>query len=361
MHVAHELSERISVGDVAVGEKLPPMKKLATEFNVSVVTAFRAVQLMADDGLVATRGGRDGTVVIRSEPLRTVADTAIACLLRPPRARNHEDDFALDMIQGVREAISQHDCILLYHGLDEERYEQRMSQLLDADQVCACLLDQKTPLSVIRRLATFDTPAVLLNRHEDVPGLCTVAPDYERIGRDTVRFLLEQGYERLGFYKMPLHEAGFGEIEAATHYPVLALRRGFLIEARAQGLAEADIELIAEPADGRLAALPETYGLPSVRPADWRRLGILAATDANAVDLMRALVKTDLKLAGDVGIVGCYDLGIGRRAPAPPSTWRIDRAAIGRRAVRELLAQINAPDGGATVNLQATFLDRGTA
>ena len=107
--------------------------------------------------------------------------------------------------------------------------------------------------------------------------------------------------------------------------------------------------------------MPATYGFPTSRPADWRRLGILTASDSNAVTLIRALQTTDLRLVEDVGIVGCYDLEAGRHAAVPPTTWRIDPAAIGRRAVRELLAQIEAPEHAAAVNLAATFLDRGTA
>ena len=197
--VADRLRSDIGTGMLPVGERLPPMAELATFNDVSLTTAFRAVQLIGDEGLVEGKGGRGGTVVVRRHPVRTLAQMAVAGLLRCPRARTDDDNFALDMINGLREELSGSGRRLLYHGLDEPSYTERVAELLDSRQVCGCLIDQNAPLAAIRRLAASAVPCVLFNRHEDVQGLSTVTPDYEQIaGRQSARLFRQWGYEAAG-------------------------------------------------------------------------------------------------------------------------------------------------------------------
>ena len=62
-----QLYERITRGELAGGERLPPEKALAGQFGVSYMTARRAVTELVRDGLVERRWG-DGTYV-RSVPV----------------------------------------------------------------------------------------------------------------------------------------------------------------------------------------------------------------------------------------------------------------------------------------------------
>lgn len=341
-----------------MGEKLPPMKQLATDFDVSLVTAFRAVQMIGQEGLVSSGGGRGGTVVLRRRPPVTQS-TLIGGLLRQPKPRDSIDNFALEMIQGIREEISRQDHRLLYHGIDEEQFQGRMLELVDDSLVCGFLLDQKVPLTTIRVLAESGFPTVLFNRHEDLPNLCTVEPDRLAIARESIRMFRQKGYERIGLYKVAPEVKN--ELQAAEYYPVIAMQAAFLQAAEELGFDESKRLLIAEPESSDQASNPASYGFPLRKPDDWRRLGILTVTDVNAVQMIRTLPQTDLKLGRDVGIIGCFDLEISRSNPVRTSTWRIDANAIGSTAVRELLARVENPSlPASTVKISGQFIDRGT-
>lgn len=62
LRIHAELRDRISSGAWPPGRPLPAQRELAAEFGVSIMTLRQALQLLADDGLIATRHGH-GTFV----------------------------------------------------------------------------------------------------------------------------------------------------------------------------------------------------------------------------------------------------------------------------------------------------------
>ena len=62
LRIHAELRDRITSGQWPAGTSLPPQRDLAAEFGVSIMTLRQALQLLADDGLIAARHG-SGTYV----------------------------------------------------------------------------------------------------------------------------------------------------------------------------------------------------------------------------------------------------------------------------------------------------------
>jgi GntR family transcriptional regulator len=55
LRVSADLRERISTGELAPGEQLPSLDRIAADYRVSRATAQRAVRVLIDEGLVETR------------------------------------------------------------------------------------------------------------------------------------------------------------------------------------------------------------------------------------------------------------------------------------------------------------------
>lgn len=360
--VASELREEILAGDHPVGASLPKLQVIADRFDVSFVTASRAVGVLSQEGLVSTAQKRNGIVVLRNRPAAPPRSTTLACLFRPARSRGQVDNFALDMVEGVRDAISERGYRFIHHGLDEDRYEKRTAEAVEAEGACGLLLDQKTPLDALIRLSALGVPAVLFNRDEDVPGLSTVSVDFAAVAKGSAELFRAKGYERVAFYAQPKHEATWTQSEAAARSAGVAFRREFVAAARKAGFEGDRLVLIPESDPTPAQEEPETYGLPRKRPPGWRSLAIQARSDTTAVRIVKAVGKTNLELGRDVGVVGCYDLEVGRGGPTPLTTWRVDGWLIGAAAVRELLARVERPGAPKTrLSISAEFLDRGTA
>ena len=355
------LRRGIYEGRFPIGAKLPSVRQLSRELQFSLPTAFRAVQELAREGLVVSHSGPRGTVVVRDTPAERVKPTTLACLLRPHRPRNDADNFAVDMIQGVRDEISANQFRFVYHCLDEEDYEGRMVELAREEWVCGILMDQLTPLATVRRLAGMGLPASIMNRRTCVPNVSCATPDYKRLARESVRMFLNKGYERIGYCSLEAEESTWDESARERAYAVVCMRCALKAAAVARGLSEKDVVWFEEPEIGApIESSPEFFGLPRRKPGDWRSLGVLANTDRRAVRLLEAIRRTDLVLGRDIGVIGCFDLLAGRRSPHPPSTWRINPIAVGAATVAQLISCIeNAGAQASTVEIPVEFVDRG--
>lgn len=64
MRIVDAITARIGTGDLAPGDKLPPERDLAAEFEVSYPTVRRATEVLRDRGLIETVHGK-GTFVSR--------------------------------------------------------------------------------------------------------------------------------------------------------------------------------------------------------------------------------------------------------------------------------------------------------
>ena len=354
-----ELRRRIMSGEYAVGTKFPSVHQLCREFSVSSATAFRSVQELAREELVLSKVGRNGTIVVSADPAsREVKRVTLACLLRPHRPRNEVDNFGLDIMQGIRDAISVRGYRFVYHCFDETDYEARMLELAGEPWVGGMILDQYTPSATVERLSQSGVPIVIFNRLENVENVSVVTPDYERIGRRTLELLIERGYKRIGLYTVPRENAS---AEMRAHASIS--EEGFLLAASEAGYSEGDIVRIPhlDPRDPGWTE-PARFGLPPHKPPHWERLGLFAVMDTRARRLMDLVARTDLVPGSDIGIVGCLDLACNRHSERPFSTWRVSAHAVGTETVRELCAKIESPgQPRSIVKLSGEFVDRGSA
>jgi GntR family transcriptional regulator len=66
LQIVGQVSQAIATGDLAVGDKLPPIRKLAEELVLNPNTVARAYALLEQRGLVSTKVGSGTFVVDRS-------------------------------------------------------------------------------------------------------------------------------------------------------------------------------------------------------------------------------------------------------------------------------------------------------
>jgi DNA-binding LacI/PurR family transcriptional regulator len=318
--------------------------------------------MLAEEGFLDCNANRKGSIIVGNQTRRKVNQTTLACLLRPSHPRNNVDNFGVDMIEGVRGEVSRRGYRLVYHWLDETDCAARVWELVEQNSVSGILLDQLTPLSVIGKFAESPLPVVLYNRFEPSLNISAVLPDYEAIGRQTAAMLAKSGWERLAFFKIPNDEWAWDEKLSARGSPLIAVRGSFVREAETLGFTGPDLIVLPEQASKDVADEPESFGLPRRKPADWKRLGIFACSDIDALNIIGAVAKTDLVLGRDVGVIGCYDLDICKQSAVPPSSWKIDAFAVGVEAARELIRRVKNPQAAASViKLPADFVDRKTA
>lgn len=93
--LAHAVSRAVHDGALTPGEKLPPIRLLATRLGLSPTTVSASWALLARSGAIATDGRRGTTVADRRDPAPG----------RYRRALERQLDFALDLSAGIPDAV----------------------------------------------------------------------------------------------------------------------------------------------------------------------------------------------------------------------------------------------------------------
>lgn len=74
VQVAEDLRAQIAAGTLAPGDKLPPARELAVQYEVAMMTAQRALTSLRDDGLLVAQQGK-GTFVATGDPAGRAASS----------------------------------------------------------------------------------------------------------------------------------------------------------------------------------------------------------------------------------------------------------------------------------------------
>lgn len=95
--VRRQITEAVDTGDLAPGEKLPPVRTLAAEVGLAANTVAKAYKELEALGVVATRG-RAGTVVLGRGADRSAREAA-ATYVSTVRTLGLDADEALELVR----------------------------------------------------------------------------------------------------------------------------------------------------------------------------------------------------------------------------------------------------------------------
>ncbi|MEZ5257370.1 MAG: LacI family DNA-binding transcriptional regulator [Ilumatobacteraceae bacterium] len=174
--------------------------------------------------------------------------------------------------------------------------------------------------------------AALVAVDRELPGFDLVASDHAAGARAVVQRLADVGHRRIacisGPQLMPVFEqrlAGYSDVAV----PLL----------ECEGIDPASYVRV-EPLDQMRGIEPATE-LLTTEP---RPTAIFAATDQQAIGVLRACADLGLRVPEDVSVAGFDDIALAQLVSPRLTTVRQPIAEIGRLAVEQLLARIESPD-----------------
>jgi GntR family transcriptional regulator len=238
--VAEQLRQRIYLGELPPGTKLPSEAGLIKQFKVSRVTARGAIKELQTEGLIVTRQGK-GSFVRDREPTR-----------RLPAGRYHADaDYAAKRISEPATSYG------FDYAAGQERYRVDTSfRETRASPRVAELFGVAAKEAVLERRLIFyidDRPEQIITSyllHDAVRGTPVADPDNEPWPGGTIAALASLGIIALTVEesvrsRMPTPEEA-DTLRLATGVPVLVITRRTLAENERPVEVAADIVLPAD-------------------------------------------------------------------------------------------------------------------
>lgn len=232
--------------------------------------------------------------------------------------------FYMGVLENIeREAVSSGYDLLLpsyQYGKSPTNYIRS----LQTRRVAGCIMLHATDAR-IQALTHSTIPTIFIDRMCQTAYASYVKSDHIDAARQAVEHLLSLGHRRIAFLPGKT-------IELAGLERLLGCQ---------QGLAQAGIT--SDPALIRPSGwnIEEAYEAASVLLNERHDFtAIVAGSDLMAVGVLRALQEHNLRVPEDVSLISFDDVDLSQYTNPPLTTMRQDRVALGRGAVRRLIAMI---------------------
>ncbi|WP_413733888.1 LacI family DNA-binding transcriptional regulator [Sodalis sp. RH21] len=311
---------------------------IARETGLSISTVSRVLAGKSNTSIAAR------TLVLQAAREKGVMDDLSSGRLllnslqvfAPPRAFDVRTDiFYYKVIQGISQALAQHDVRLRYYGLEENDSDAALFlEKMNQPDGEAALIIGIDDADIHTLAAELHKPCILINCYDRGMRLPSISPHHQLIGEFSANYLFEQGHRNiltlhcLRRYTMELRMNG---VRAAWHARnlVFSEERHQLI---AQGFGTAESERMLGEFMRRCP--------PGERPS-----AILAGGDFMAVGAVNALRQAGLRVPQDVSVMSMDGFNLATIHDIPLTSVHVPRDELGKEAVRMLQQRLLCPDG----------------
>ena len=209
---------------------------------------------------------------------------------------------------------------------DPRRMELSVRRMIERRVDGVAILTFGMEDSLLDHLSSREVPLVFVDVGPDRPRVANIVIDYQSGIRQAVQHLAALRHNKIAFVHGPLH------LKSA-----LARKNAFL-----QSMAE-----IGHPADcmvegdhtmeGGIRALKKLIALRD-RPS-----AILCSNDMTAIGVMREAYDLDIKVPGNLSIVGFDDIRLAQFTTPPLTTIQMSQTELARLAFQALINEVQIP------------------
>jgi len=315
--------EQARLGRLRAGDRLPAPHLIAQEVGVSTLTVQRALNQMAQEGLVVRRR-RAGTFLSHAAhpTLRPVAPLRLALLLPKSMGDVNADFYLGGLYQGIQQALAEQALLLTWYD-----YEALHQAELDT---MAGALAIAPPLSRMHELQQLNArfPITVVGAAAASWGLDSVACDNETPMRESVQRLVQLGHRRIiGL---------FADLDALdTQERLQAFCR-----AASEASLSAWYTLCAYDTFQLEPTLHQQLLNLLRLPVALRPTAVVAGGFYMAMGALQAAHALGLRVPEDLSVIGFDDPPAAALTAPPLSTYRQPLQAMGQRAAQHLLQVI---------------------
>lgn len=323
--IVADIQKKVDTGILKVGEQLGSQHKLAQHYHVSLITVKKALSELINRGVLFSRIGK-GTYV--AAPATRLPKQGVIGLV----LRDLKNPFFSLILHSVEAAASQSGySILLANATDRlEKEETLIHHFLELGMNGIIITSSAQTYRAtpgIRKLQEKNIPNILVSYIQD-EDVNHVGTDHEQGGFLATTHLLQAGYREIGYIggesENLLAEIRYqGYLRALKSFN-LEINRNYLFELQSKWN---DFE------EGYRVG--ERFLNMKKRPE-----AMFAFKDMVALGFEQAMLDNNIRIPGDVALVGFDDIERAQYAPVPLTTIHQPTDVIGKLAVESILDQI---------------------
>ena len=213
--IYEEIRAKIEERGYQVGDRLPSEKELSEQYHVSRITSKKAVELLAEEGLVTRIPGK-GTFVIEHQETPKALEVPAGSIAEKKPLSDHTPvigvvldgfgaDFGCQMLGSIEmECRNQGFGMMLICSYGRKDGEtagiERLRELGVSGIIIMCVHDENYSESILK-MAVQHFPVVTIDRRLKGVPISFVGTDNEAASRELARYLLDRGYRKTCFVK----------------------------------------------------------------------------------------------------------------------------------------------------------------
>lgn len=213
--IYNDLLEGIMNGTYPVGSRLPSEKELTGQYGVSRITSKKALELLAERGLISRMPGR-GSFVLETAVKQIPADST------PSWERNiqtgnteaagrtigvildsFDSDYGANYLRSMERECSRRGINMIlkctYGSIEAENQAIKSCIDIGAQGLIMMCAQNETYNTTIVKLALDRFPVVLIDRKMQGISIPCIATDNHRASRELTEMLIDRGHKRLAF------------------------------------------------------------------------------------------------------------------------------------------------------------------
>jgi len=236
MHIVHEIHE----GKLKSGDRVSSEKELAERFGVSRITSKKALEKLAEAGVIKRIQGKGSYVTdvppSNLELMRQLEERAGALIHAQERPLigliipGFSDEYGLKLLQAMEKQSAKHQCDLLIKRTGGSKEEEEHAIQLFVNLGIKGLI--VTPVhgthynAELIRLVLGKFPIVLVDRYLKGIPVCSVYTDNRTAAQDLTLHLISKGHHNIAYLSPPVENTSALE-DRLLGYTLAFTRDGF--------------------------------------------------------------------------------------------------------------------------------------
>lgn len=342
--IQQEIKMQIISGRLKPGDKLPAEQQLCQHYSVSRITAKRAIDELAAEGLVRRIKGSGSYVELPRQEKRLLSREHIFHFILPFDASLGR---GLDMIGGANDFLQQNGCSMnLVNTAQNPKKERASLQRIMSGDTCGIIyypISRFTNWDLLIAAGTRRFPIVTVDKYTEHDVLGSVTSDNFTGAYDAVTYLIQNGHTNIGFLSDTadsVEERFYGYCSALRDHGLNATacnyNIGFLEQIREQDRKVYEAILNSDSLFGQeyIECFKPILQPLLEQPAPVT--AILAINDYVAMYILKTALAMGIDIPGELSLIGFDNMEFSQHLEVPLTTVEQNFYQIGWIAAETL-------------------------